>query len=235
MGGDSPPIRGAACHDDPARDQHTGRHGPSMIAGDPGRKPPLPIDGPDQLVQIGDVGLQLDDEQHPPTCVIREHVDDASLTKDRERDLGPRHPARQAGESAAHGLVKTRMSVIEQTVEVACPPARDDIEPDVEGRGVTSRGIEAQRPEMASLDPRYGRLRDAGQPGDVGLAQATTDPDLAEGGAESLVVHGRTLTPGPHRRLTQVSTTDQMFYCGVTRLSTADRGLPTRTDPPVHR
>ncbi len=65
------------------------------LARDASRKPAFAVDRSDELLNVGDVGLQLDDEQGAPSRMPGQDVDDAALTVDRERNLRRKYPAGQ--------------------------------------------------------------------------------------------------------------------------------------------
>ena len=64
-------------------------------SGDRPGQPPFSVHGPDQVVHVDDVGLELDDEKCAATRVPGEDVDHAAFAIDRERDLGLDRPRRQ--------------------------------------------------------------------------------------------------------------------------------------------
>src|SRR4051812_9748270 len=88
-------IGRAVGNDHPGRDPSRPANRPCLLARDLNRQPALSIDGSDQLVDIGNVGLELDDENDLPLWVKGEDVDDASLAEDRERNLRSADPACQ--------------------------------------------------------------------------------------------------------------------------------------------
>ena len=97
---------------------------PALLDRDLDREPTLPVGRADQLVDVGDVRLELDDEQRTSARMPGEDVDDAALAVDRERDLGRGDPCRQVAESPGDGLVQSRVTGVEQPIEVAGAPSR---------------------------------------------------------------------------------------------------------------
>ena len=85
-------IRPTLTDDEPGRDRH---RIPATLLRDPRRQPPLPVERPDQLVDVDDLRLELDDQQCAPTRMPGQDVDHAALAVDRERDFGRQDPGRQ--------------------------------------------------------------------------------------------------------------------------------------------
>ena len=122
--------------DDPDRDARRRVVGPDPTAlnRDPDRVAAFPVDGPDELVHVCDVRLQLDDEEGASTGMPGEDVDDAPLAVDRERDLGLGDPLRQLGHVPRDQLVESGMARVQQPIEVAGSPAGREIDANVERR-----------------------------------------------------------------------------------------------------
>src|SRR5262245_60157549 len=108
---------------------------PTTIADDLANEPPLLSDFPDQLVDIHDVGLELDHEDGASAGRPGDDVDDATLPVDRVRHLRREDPGRQLlPEPSSHELVELRMPGIQQSIEIAGAPARHEVDADVERR-----------------------------------------------------------------------------------------------------
>jgi len=121
----------------------------------------------------------------------REDVDHPALAEDREGHLGRRDPLRQIAERAGDRLVQPRMLGVEQAIEVAGPPAPDDVDANVQRGGDSAKPIEGKGSDVTSLQARDRRLADTRPPGKVDLAPPASDPDAANGTPEALVAHGR--------------------------------------------
>ncbi len=103
-----------------------------------------------------------------------EDVDDAALAVDRERHLRREDPVRHClAEPARDRLVQHRVRPIEQPVEVATTPARDEIDPDLERCADGPQAVDGLRADLPALDPRDRRLGDARSGLEVRLAPAT--------------------------------------------------------------
>ena len=83
---------------------------PATSCNDPWREPALPIQGPDQLVDVDDVRLQFDHEEGASTWMPRDDVDDAPFRVDREGHLRRKDPVRELSwEPADDQLMERRM------------------------------------------------------------------------------------------------------------------------------
>jgi hypothetical protein len=85
--------------------------------------------------------------------------------------------------------MERRMAGVQQPVEVACAPVRDQVDPDVQCRSDCANGMQGQQLEMSSLEAADGRRRHAGQRRDIALTQPSTDSHRASDGPEPKVVH----------------------------------------------
>src|SRR3990170_694006 len=82
------------------------------------------------------------------------------------------------------------MARVEQTIELARPPARRELHPDLEGGADAPRRFEGERPEMAAFGPRDHGTMDSRRPGEVLLSPSSSDPERPDRAAEAKVVHG---------------------------------------------
>ena len=120
-----------------------------------------------------------------------EDIDHATFGVDRERDLGLDHPCRQVvAEHPSDLLMQRGVPGIQEPVEIARAPARDQVDPDVEGGRDSPHDLEGESVHVPSLDPRDGRRGDACRSSKVGLAPMAANSDGANGGAQALIVHG---------------------------------------------
>jgi hypothetical protein len=144
MLGHAAAVRPASGNDDPERNGRwrTAGRDPPALDGDADGQPTLTIGGADQLVDIGDVGLQFDHEQGTPTRVPGEDVDHAALAADRERNLGRGDPFRKVAKRPRDRLMKPRMPGVEKAIEVAGSPAAEDVDPDVQRGGHFTETVE---------------------------------------------------------------------------------------------
>src|SRR3954468_12536395 len=127
-------------HDQP---RGNGHRIPSSLAGDLRRETTLAVESPEQFVHVNEVRLELDDEECAPAGMPRQDVDHASLTVDRERHLRRKDPVRELGlEPPGDRLVERRMRPVEETVEIAAAPARDDSNLDIQRAGDRSDHVD---------------------------------------------------------------------------------------------
>src|SRR6266536_5868263 len=125
-----------------------------------------------------------------------EQVDHAALAEDRKRDLRQEPPGREAAsECLGNDLVQTRVPSVEQPVEIACAPATEQLDSDLERRCHAPDRVERQRTRMATFDPRDRRLRDPSLHREIALAQPAALADDPDDGPEPLIVHPRECGP----------------------------------------
>jgi hypothetical protein len=201
---------------DPAADR---RCIPSPGTPDPARQPAVAIDLADERLHVDQLGLELDDEQHPPLRVPRQHVDDAPLAVDGRRDLRRGDPARRSDEQPSDRLVHRRVARAHQSVEIAAPPAGDKVDTHLERRRDLAHGRDRQLTHIATLEPRDRRLPDAGCVREIHLAPASLDSHRAEHATESLVVRAPIMAPGTYLAVSHVSGPDCGDTSGRRRLS----------------
>ena len=183
-------VRGSS---DP-RDDHPHRHGlraPSPPPHDLAGQSTLAIHRPDQLVDVHDVGLELDDEERLTPRVPGDDIDHASLAVDRERDLGRQDPARELrGEHRRDDLVERGVARVEQSIEITGPPPRMQLEPDVQRRRHRADRVEGERARVAAFDARDRRCRHARPLGEIALPPTTLESDRTHRRSEPDVLHG---------------------------------------------
>jgi hypothetical protein len=113
-----------------------------------------------------------------------EDVDHAAFAVDRERDLRFDRPRRQvATEHPGDLLVQSGVPGIEEPVEIARAPPRDQVDPDVEGGRDSSHNLEGEGVDVPSLDARDRRRGDAGRLSEVGLPATAAYSNGPHGGA----------------------------------------------------
>ena len=81
------------------------------------------------------------------------------------------------------------MARVEQPVQLAPAPARDNVDPNVERGSDLSQCVEPGRSDVPALDKRNQRSRYAGPLGHVLLAPATPHADGSKSGTDAHVVH----------------------------------------------
>ena len=213
--GDPRPVRPPWRDDDPAGD---GLRDPATLLDDLPGETSLPVEGADKLIDVRDVRLQLDDQQRATGGVPGDDVDDASLAVDREGHLRCQLPFREGvSEPGRDGVVERRVPGVEQSIEISCPPASEQVDPHIQRRGHAAQGDQRKRVEMASFDARDGRVRDAGTLRQVPLSPAALVPDDPDRRTKPAVVHARSLAIEAHLTLT-----------GLDRRAGADPRWPNR-------
>jgi hypothetical protein len=179
MSGDPATVRRALRHHDPRR--HADRLGDDNSGSprDARRESTLSVHGPKKLIEIGDVRLELDDKQHSPGRMEPEDVDHAALAADRERHLRPDHPAIESFKPTRDELVQLGVAAVEQTVEVTGTPSRGEVDPHIDSRRDRPDRVDLDGADVTALQSGDRRLGHAGESRQIGLPQASTDPDLA--------------------------------------------------------
>ena len=115
---------------------------PGKLASDrPGESESAPHRGR-QLLWVGQLGLELDDQQAAALSVPGQDVDHTTLAVDREADLGSPLPAATPGQVFHHCLVQLRMGGIGHTIDVSPMPQHTHIHAGAEGIGHGTERLE---------------------------------------------------------------------------------------------
>jgi hypothetical protein len=193
---DLPSIDAALGNDHPAA---YGCRIEATITRNPSREAPLPVHRANQLLRINNVGLQLRDKQGPLPGVPAEDIDHASLTVDGKRHFWHHDPASSRGKSPGHRLVVCGVTGVDQSIELAASPARDEPDLDLEGRRHGADRMQRQPPQVAAFDSRNGRWGEARKLGHIALSPANPDANCSYSGPEENVVHEESLGVSAHR------------------------------------
>jgi hypothetical protein len=129
VGPNSAAVRHRLAHHNP----HT--HGvriPAAFAGDTPRQSSISVHLPKQFMHVDELRLELDDQEGPATRMERQDVDHAPLPEHSERNLGRHHPTRQPAEDAGQALVQGRVAGVEQAIQVAATPTRNEVNANLE-------------------------------------------------------------------------------------------------------
>ena len=132
------------------------------------------------------------------TAVPCDEVDHAPFTVDRERDLGAKEPSRESVEPTGHLFGHGGVLPVEQPVEVSAPPARLEVEPDVQRRTDRERSAQSGSGSPDRAPPPIRRSESPGpRPRDRPGASASvirtermTDPRRISSTQGSLVGRG---------------------------------------------
>ena len=136
------------------------------------------VDLSDQLIDVDDVGLELDHEDRATAGMPGDDVDDTTFAVDGVGDLGGQDPGGElAGEPARDRARGAGVLRVEQAVEVSSAPPRYEIDTDVERRRDPADQVQRERSRMTPLEPRDRRWRYAGLRRQVRLAPTTANAD----------------------------------------------------------
>ena len=195
VGCNGPAIGPTFCDDDPQTDRE--RVPPSLASQCRSQAPPA-IGRTHQVVDVHELGLQLDHEEDPSTRVPRKDIDHATFAVDRERYFGLGDPAIKTRHEDGHRFVHRGMTDVDQTTEVTTLPVHDGIEPGVQRGGHSPNRADRDRREPAVFDPTDDRPRHLSLGGEIVLAPSLADPDRAERGPGLLIVHGTSVATCPY-------------------------------------
>jgi hypothetical protein len=180
------PVRGAVCDDDPARDPS---RTPASLGGYLRSKARLAIEHRQKLAGIDDLSLDLDHQNRRRLSVPAEQVDRAALAPDGERHLGQDVPSSDVAHQAGNQSLQCRMPRAEQPIELTAPPARQDVDADVECGGGPAQDRQRYPVQVPSLDQRYQADRHTGPKRHVTLPPASLHAHCAKGGTHPLIAH----------------------------------------------
>ncbi len=168
----------------------TGQRVPPALPGDLGSEPPLAVCRPEQLVDVGDGGLQLDDKEGLGRFMPGEDVDHATLPVDREGHLRGEHPLGELGrEPPRDQLVQLGVAGVEQPIQVAGAPPGIDVDPDVKRRRDSPDVVQSHRADVPTLHPAHAGLRHLGLAGELLLRPALPPPNRSQRRSDPLVFH----------------------------------------------
>jgi hypothetical protein len=114
---------------------------PSLRSGDRPQKPPFPIHGRKQVLDVGQARLDFDRHHSSIRRTPAEHVDRTALSVDRERVLRKRLPALR-GQPADHRPHEQRMFLVEEPGRFGASPPGLDRHRDPQRGGQASGGSE---------------------------------------------------------------------------------------------
>ena len=184
---DPGPIGPSRGNDHPTRNS---RRLPAAFLGDLAGEPPLPVERSHQLVDVGDVRLQLDDQERSPARMPGDDVDDAPLAVDRERDFRRELPGRQrVPEPGGDRVMERRVAGVEQRSRSPARHRGEEVDSNIERGRDGSHGAKRQGVEVTSFEARDRGIGNAGPRRQVPLTPAATVADRPDRRAETSIVH----------------------------------------------
>jgi hypothetical protein len=145
--------------------------------------------GREERLGIWDDGLDLHDQEHPPSLMPAQDVDGSPLTEVVEGHLDRRLPT-GVRDHSNHMFDKGRMGGIEEPIEAFAVPSNANVELGRKG-GADGLDIRQHDPiHLATLDPGALGRREAGGRREIDLPPAPTDAQGTQGPADAKRVHG---------------------------------------------
>lgn len=171
---------------------------------EPGGEAHLAVVRGEQVLEVGDPGLDLDDDQGAVRLVPAHDVDAAPLAGVAERVLDQDLPARRP--QTAHDLLdEPRVRRVEEPVELRTAPARRERQRRVERSPDVPQRPERDASESSTLDLGDALPGDAGDPPDIRLAETAVPPKRADQQTNGGILHSPSVGVGAHRALTKGS------------------------------
>jgi hypothetical protein len=149
---------------------------PIALSGDPRREPHLAIDNSQQFMNVHQLGLHLDNQQRPAGSIPGENVYPASFGADRKRHLWRYIPA-PGRKELDDGTGKRGMALVQEPVQFAATPSRDDIDANVQCASEATERVERHAANTAALEIRNHRSRYTCSIGDIHLPPSLTNSD----------------------------------------------------------
>ncbi len=144
----------------------------------------------EQVVDVRELGLDLDKKQGSARCLPRDEVNDPALAEVAERDFRP-HLKSSLGQQPGHGLGHPGMPFVHDAVEGSTSPARLENHPDLECCRGPAQRVEPDAPDVPTLDPRIGRRRDMRLRRNIDGPPASSNAKLPEHSPDRQIVHER--------------------------------------------
>ena len=198
------------------QDQHPRGDGrwPTALPGHGSGDAGLPVDSGEHRLDVGDDGLDLDNQQQAGRRMPSEDVDRSALSPDRVADLGNRDPAR-GSEPSYDRVDQGGVALVQQAVQSLALPEDAQVEAGPERFSDRVDGSDRAQTDLAALDSGDRRL---GRPCPIcqlRLRPGTATAERAEGEAESDGVHSGTMAGAAYRQLTCTCETARLSRAGA--------------------
>lgn len=152
------------------------------------RETPSSIGDGKELIDVDQLGLQLDQEQCSRLDMPRDQVDDATLAEVVERDFGPDLPA-VVEQHASHRFGHRRVAAAEEPVQPGATPPWFEGQPNLQHARDSPERRDLDSLDLATLDPRVRRRRGCRPKRHVSGAPAKADAQLTKHSADGEIVH----------------------------------------------
>jgi hypothetical protein len=163
---------------------------PAALGGKLRRESSLSVEPEEHRLGIRHDGLDLDDEQDVAARMARKDVDRAAFPANRERRLHLDGPA-PAAKPTNERFDDRRMVLVQQPIEHLAAPSKPKVELRSERRDCLRNGVNRHARQLAAIDLRDLRSREAGLVRDVLLALARPDAKRSVLAPEPNLIHER--------------------------------------------
>lgn len=163
--------------------------GPATLPGDVAGQPAIPVDLSDEAADVADRALHFHDEESAPAWMPGDDVDRSPLTADREGDLRMDDPLRQAREATYERFSHSGMASIDEPIEIATVPARNQVESRVERTKDPPQDAETRSVDLSAFESGDRGRRDVGYACEVRLGPTAPKPERPNRQAEPHVMH----------------------------------------------
>ena len=175
---------------------------PIPLAGDLAGEPSLPVERDEHGLQVGNHGLDLDDQQRTGRWMEREHVDRPTLPTNRERHLDRRTPA--GADQQLEGRIHERgVSLIQQSVQALAIPEQADFNATAKLRSHAIERPHGHPIRPSSLEATDRRRRESRPGGELRLGPLASSPEGTNAESEPDRIHPRSMTRGDWLGLNQ--------------------------------
>lgn len=197
---DVPSVGRGVGDDHPSADAVRTRQAP--FRRDPGGESRRPVERPDQLLDVHDLGLELDDKDGSARAVPREDVDDPALAVDREGDLWPSAPLGKRREPTRHSPMQRRVTLVEKPRQLTAAPPGKQVQPDVERGSDYAQQAQGTTLQMSPLHLGHDGPGDSSPRRNIGLAPPPPQADRTQRGSDYLILHASSWRALLHSRST---------------------------------
>lgn len=205
MFSESPAIGAAGCEEEPGADS---LRSPASLTRDARRESNLPIERPEDLGDVDELGLELDNQNNAARRVPGKTIDDSPFAVDREGHLRSQRPSIYLGQPVRECLMERGMASSDDAIELAAAPTKREVGPSIQGKGDRMDLPHRQLIGKAPLNSRHVRLRDPRATRELSLRPPGSDAKRTDSCSKSTCVHARSMSVLPSLGLTDTGDVD---------------------------